>query len=339
MIERFISNDLSLRRWRSFKSQRRSVIAGVAFLICFFFSATAELWSNSKPFVIHYNGKTHFPIFSRIHPSNFGQDTAALTDYRAIELGKGDWDLWPLIEWDPYESNKEVFSYPSPPSRDNLLGTDNQGRDVLARILYGMRYGVAYAFATWALTCLIGICLGGAMGFFGGKIDLIGQRVEEVISSIPTLFILIILVSIFKPSLPILVVISAAFGWILFSTYIRAEFLKNRKRDFVEVARAMGASNSRLIFKHILPNSLIPIITLSPFVIAAYITGLASLDYLGLGLPPPTPSWGELLDQAKQYVTIAWWLAVYPASALFLSLILLSLVGDGLRVAFDPRKS
>jgi len=135
------------------------------------------------------------------------------------------------------------------------------------------------------------------------------------------------------------VLITAVFGWILFSVYIRAEFLKNRKRDFVEVARAMGASNTRLIFKHILPNSLVPLFTLSPFIIAGHITGLASLDYLGLGLPPPTPSWGELLDQAKQYVTIAWWLAVYPASALFLSLVLLSLVGDGLRVAFDPRKS
>lgn len=339
MIERYIKNDLSLRRWRTFKSQKRSVFGALAFLLVFFMSATAEIWSNSKPLVLHYQGQTHFPIFIRVHPSVFGQNSAALTAYRDIKLQDGDWDIWPIIKWDPYESNQSVTSYPSPPSAENWLGTDNQGRDVLARILYGMRYGVAYAFSTWALTCLIGICLGGAMGFFGGTLDLIGQRVEEVISSIPTLFILIILVSIFKPSLPVLVLISALFGWILFSTYIRAEFLKNRKRDFVEVARAMGASNRRLIFKHILPNSLVPIITLSPFVIASYITGLASLDYLGLGLPPPTPSWGELLDQAQQYVTIAWWLAVYPASALFLSLILLSMVGDGLRVAFDPRKT
>jgi len=339
MIERYLKNELSRRRWRAFKSQRRSVLAAVVFVLAFAFSATAEVWSNSKPLVLHYAGETYFPVFQRVHPSVFHQDTAAITDYRALRLGEGDWDLWPLNEWDPYEINNALSSYPAPPSASNWLGTDNQGRDVFARILYGMRYGVAYAFATWALTCLIGVVLGGAMGFFGGALDLIGQRVEEVISSVPTLFILIILVSIFKPSLGMLVLISALFGWIIFSVYVRAEFLKNRKKDFVEVARALGASNKRLIFKHILPNSLVPLITLSPFVIASYITGLASLDYLGLGLPPPTPSWGELLDQAQQYVTIAWWLAVYPASALFLSLILLSLVGDGMRVAFDPRRS
>lgn len=339
MIERFIKNDLSLRRWRSFKSQRRSTYSALIFLTLFFFSVTAEFWSNSKPLILHKNGSTYFPIVKRVHPSVFGQEGTLVTDFRKLELKDGDWALWPVNKWDPYESNIEVVRYPSPPTSSNWLGTDDRGRDVFARILYGMRYGVYYAFATWIITVTLGVCFGGAMGFFGGKLDLVGQRVEEVLSSIPTLFILIILVSIFKPSLMILVLISAVFEWILFSIYTRAEFLKNRKRDFVEVARAMGASNSRLIFKHILPNSLVPLITLSPFVIASYITGLASLDYLGLGLPPPTPSWGELLDQAKQYVTIAWWLAVYPAAALFFTLILLSLVGDGLRVAFDPRKS
>lgn len=339
MIERFIKNDLSLRRWRSFKSQKRSVYSAFAFLVLLFFSVTAEFWSNSKPIIMHMNGKTFFPVIETVHPTEFGQESSLVTDYRKLEFKDGDWAVWPINKWDPYETNLTVEKYPAPPSSENWMGTDDRGRDVFARILYGMRYGVFYAFATWALCVFLGVCFGGAMGFFGGAIDLIGQRVEEVLSSIPVLFILIILVSIFKPSLWVLVLISAMFGWILFSIYIRAEFLKNRKRDFVEVARAMGASNSRLIFKHILPNSLVPLITLSPFVIASYVTGLASLDYLGLGLPPPTPSWGELLDQAKQYVTIAWWLAVYPAAALFFSLILLSLVGDGLRVAFDPRKS
>lgn len=339
MIERFIKNDLSLRRWRSFKKQRLSVYAGVFFTILFLASITAEVWSNSKPIVLHTQGSTYFPIFKPVHPSVFGQDSSLVTDYRKLELKDSDWVIWPINRWDPYESNISVDRFPSAPSGDNWMGTDDRGRDVFARILYGMRYGVFYAFATWALIAVVGICLGGAMGYFGGTVDLIGQRVEEVITSIPTLFILIILVSIFKPSLWVLVLISAVFGWINFSGYIRGEFLKNRKRDFVEVARAMGGSSARLIFVHILPNSLIPIITLSPFVIANYITGLAALDYLGLGLPPPTPSWGELLDQAQQYVTIAWWLAVYPGLALFLTLVLLSLVGDGLRVAFDPRRS
>ena len=174
------------------------------------------------------------------------------------------------------------------------------------------------------------------MGYLGGKVDLIGQRCVEVFSTIPQFFLLLILISIFTPNLFMLVVISSVFGWIGISYYVRAEFLKIRKREFVEAARSMGLSDGMIIFRHILPNSLTPVITLSPFVISTQIVALASLDYLGFGLPVPTPSWGELLAQAQKHFTVAWWLAVYPSAALFLTLTLLNLIGEGIRDAMDP---
>jgi microcin C transport system permease protein len=261
-----------------------------------------------------------------------------VTDYRGLELGAEDWAIWPVISWDPYESNQKVSSYPSRPTVDNWLGTDDRGRDVLSRILYGFRYSMAYAVLVWFLSFALGIAIGGGMGYFGGRVDFWGQRVVEIFSTVPQFFLLIIIISIFSPTLLLLVVLSSIFGWISISYYVRGEFLKNRKMDFVEAARSLGAGPSRIIFRHVLPNSLGPVLTFSPFVIAANMTALASLDYLGFGLAPPTPSWGELLSQAQKYFTIAWWLAVYPAGALFGTLVLLSLIGDGVRRTFDPKR-
>ncbi len=219
------------------------------------------------------------------------------------------------------------------------MGTDDSGRDVFSRILYGFRYSMVFALLVWLLSFAAGITIGGAMGYFGGRIDLFGQRVVEVLSTVPQFFLLIIIVSIFMPSMTLLVVLSSLFGWITISYYVRGEFLKNRKMDFVDAAKALGGSHARVIFKHILPNSMGPVLTFSPFVIASNVVALASLDYLGFGLPPPTPSWGELLNQAQKHFSIAWWLAVYPSLALFLTLVALSLVGDGIKDALDPRRS
>jgi microcin C transport system permease protein len=178
--------------------------------------------------------------------------------------------------------------------------------------------------------------LGGTMGFFGGKIDFIGQRIVEVLSTVPQFFLLIILISIFSPTLFMLIIITCGFAWIGISYYVRGEFLKNRNKEYVEAAKSLGASNFSIIFKHILPNSLTPIITFAPFTIAAEIVGLAGLDYLGFGLQVPTPSWGELLAQAHKNYSIAWWLALYPSLALFTVLTLLNLIGQGVRDAMDP---
>jgi microcin C transport system permease protein len=258
-------------------------------------------------------------------------------DYRTLVIEGSDWAIWPIISWDPYESNTNVSSFPSPPSRENIFGTDDRGRDVAARLLYGFRESMKYSIAVFLLSYLLGITIGALMGYFGGIVDLLGQRFLEIWESMPVFMLLLTLITIFKPDLMMFVLISSAFGWMGISVYVRAEFLKLRHREFVEAGRAIGASNARLIFRHILPNSLGPVLTFAPFVISGGISSLAVLDYLGFGLQPPTPSWGELLSQAKSNFTIAWWLATYPSAALFFSLLLLSLIGDAIRDAFDPR--
>lgn len=340
MIEKYlIKNELTLKRWKRFKRRRTAVVglAGLAVLI--FLSLTAELWANNKPILFKFQGELYAPVYSTYHPSTFGQE-GFVTDYRALtqNLSEDDWALWPPVRWDAFESNNDVESYPAPPSDQNLFGTDDRGRDILTRLLYGFRYSFGYAFITWFLSYLIGIVAGAIMGFFGGRVDLFGQRVVEVFSTLPYLLLLIILVSIFGASLTLLVVISSFLGWMPISYYVRAEFLKLRNREYVEATRSMGGGRTRMIFKHILPNGLGPVITFTPFVVSGAIASLAALDYLGFGLPAPTPSWGELLQQAQKNFTTAWWLAVFPSLALFISLVVMNLIGEGVRDAMDPRK-
>lgn len=339
MIERLIKNDDTLKKWRRFKSYRLAVLSAWLIGVALFFSFTAEFWANSKPLYLKYRGENYYPVLVNYHPTEFGETKTMVTDYRTLEIdkAKGDWMLWPIIPWDPFESNKEVVSYPSEPSSDNWMGTDDRGRDILTRLLYGLRYSITFAFLVWVLTFFVGTVLGGLMGYFGGRTDFWGQRIVEVLSTVPQFFLLIIIISIFQPTLILLVILSSLFGWISISYYVRGEYLKNRKKEFVEAARALGAGHARIFFRHLLPNSLSPIITFSPFVIAGNITALASLDYLGFGLTPPTPSWGELLNQAQKHFTEGWWLAAYPSLALFLTLTMLSLVGEGVRDAMDPK--
>ena len=339
MIERFIKNDLTLRRYRRFKAKRPAMVAFWVLGFALFFSFTAEFWANSKPIYLHYRGEIFLPVLFDYHPSRFGREDELQIDYRSLDLSASDSAVWPLVSWNPYESNTKVSEFPSPPSRENLFGTDDRGRDVAARLLYGFRESMKYSLAVFLLSYLLGIIIGALMGYFGGLVDLLGQRFLEIWESMPVFMLLLTLITIFKPNLLLFVLISSAFGWMGISVYVRAEFLKLRHREFVEAGRAIGAGNARLIFRHILPNSLGPVLTFAPFVISGGISSLAVLDYLGFGLQPPTPSWGELLSQAKSNFTIAWWLATYPSAALFLSLLLLSLIGDAIRDAFDPRAS
>lgn len=338
MIEKWIKNDLTLKRWRRFKSLKRCMASVWIFVFLLFLSVTAEFWANNKPLIMSYQGTIYVPVLKTYHPSVFGIEGAMVTDYRALDLSGDNWALWPLVEWNPYESNRDVVSYPAPPSGVNIMGTDDRGRDVMARLIYGFRYSIGFALLVWFFSYIVGTFVGSVMGFFGGKMDLIGQRVVEVFESMPVLLMLITLISIFGANLRLLVIFSVIFGWMMISIYIRAEFLKLRKREFVEAARAQGLGRLRTMLKHVLPNALSPIITFSPFTIAASIYSLAALDYLGLGLPPPTPSWGELLQQAQNYFTIAWWLAVFPSLAMVLTLTVLTIIGEGVRDAFDPRK-
>jgi microcin C transport system permease protein len=340
MIEKLIKNEDTLKKWKRFKANRLAVISSWLVGVALFFSFTAEFWANSKPLYLKYNNKSYFPVVKNYHPSEFGLESSMVTDYREMKLmsERGDFAFWPIVRWDPFESNKVVEVYPSNPSKDNWMGTDDRGRDILTRLLYGLRYSISFAFMVWILTFVAGTVLGGLMGYFGGRVDFWGQRVVEVLSTVPQFFLLIIIISIFQPTLFLLVILSSLFGWISISYYVRGEYLKNRKKEFVEAARALGAGHMRIFFKHLLPNSLSPIITFSPFVIAGNITALASLDYLGFGLTPPTPSWGELLNQAQKHFTEGWWLALYPSLALFLTLTMLSLIGEGVRDAMDPKE-
>lgn len=338
MIEKWIRNEISLKRWRRFKTQRRAVIATWTILTLSFFSLTAEFWANSKPIVMKYRGEIYFPVAKRYHPSVFGVTGESITNYRALQLSEDDWVKWPLVHWDPFENNSKVDTFPSPPSTDNWFGTDDRGRDVLTRLLYGFRYSMGYAVLTWISCSIVGMILGAFMGYAGGWPDLLGQRVIEIMESMPQLLLLITIISIFQASLWLLILFTTIFGWIGVSLYFRGEFLKLRKREFIEAAHALGSSRAKVIFGHILPNSLTPWITMSPFMISGGISGLAALDFLGFGLPAPTPSWGELLDQAYKNFTIAWWLAVFPSAALFVTLVMSNLIGEAIRDAMDPRK-
>lgn len=339
MIERFIKNELTLKRIRRFKTVRRAVWSVWVFLFLIFLSATAEFWANNKPIVMNYEGSIYFPVVKTYHPSVFGKP-GFVTNYRQFDFKKeGNWAIWPPVKWNPFESNRKLASYPAPPSDINLMGTDDRGRDVLSRLIYGFRYSIGFAVLVWFFSYVVGIILGGAMGFFGGRIDLYGQRVVEIFESLPALLMLLTLIAMLGASLELLVTFSVILGWMRISAYMRAEFLKLRKRDFVDAGRALGVGTWRILGKHILPNAMGPIITFSPVEIAGGIYTLAILDYLGLGLPPPTPSWGELLQQAQNYFSIAWWLAVFPSLAIIISLTSLTFIGEGVREAYDPRKS
>jgi microcin C transport system permease protein len=336
---RLIRNELTLKRYRRFKRNRLAVFSTWVVLLLFFLSMTAEFWANSKPIAMKYHGKTYVPLFFNYHPTLFDRDDIAVMDYRSLEFKDGDWAAWPLIQWDPYESNTTVESYPAPPSKYNLMGTDDRGRDVLTRLLYGLRYSFVFALGAWISAYLLGVVIGSISGFFGGKVDIIGMRLVEIIQTMPTTLILITIISIFSPNLFILIIFLALFDWTKIATYMRAQFLQLRKREYIEAARALGASNNKIIFGHILPNALTPIVTFSPFDIALNISTLAFLDYLGLGLQAPTPSWGELLDQAQKYITTAEWLVWYPSAALVLTLTLLINIGLAVRDAFDSKSS
>lgn len=336
---RFITNELTLKRYRRFKRNKLAVFSSWMILALLFFSFTAEFWANSKPHVMKYQGEIYFPLVKEYHPTVFGREDIYVMDYRSLEFKEGDWAVWPLVQWDPFESNTTVESYPAAPTRFNPMGTDDRGRDVLTRLLYGLRYSFIFALGAWICSYLVGITIGSITGYYGGKIDLIGMRSVEIIQTMPTTLILITIISIFTPNLLVLVLFLALFDWTKMALYMRAQFLQLRKREYVEAAKALGSSDKRVIFKHILPNAITPVVTFSPFDIAANISVLSFLDYLGLGLRAPTPSWGELLQQAQKYFTTAEWLVWYPSAALIMTLTLLINIGLAVRDAFDSKSA
>jgi len=332
------------RAWQRFRRNRLGYWSLVVFCVLVVLSLGAELLSNDRPLVVRYEGKTYFPIVRDYPETVFGGDFQTPTDYldpfiRERLSKDGNWALYPLNPYGPKTLNYFAKSpNPSAPTRDNWLGTDDRGRDLLAQLIYGFRVSVLFALALTAVGVVLGVITGAIQGYFGGKTDLAFQRFIEIWGSMPELYLLIIFSAIFAPSISLLLILLSLFGWMGLSDYVRAEFLRNRQLDYVKAARALGVSNLDIIRRHILPNSMTPVVTFLPFRMSAAILALTSLDFLGLGVPPGTPSLGELLNQGKGSID-AWWISLSTFMVLVVTLLLLTFMGDALRDALDPRKA
>ncbi|MCK5640634.1 MAG: ABC transporter permease [Gammaproteobacteria bacterium] len=333
----------SRRAWRRFKSNRRGYISLWVFSILFVLSLFAEVLCNDKPVLLHYEGEYYFPIAVSYAETTFGGDFDTETDYldpyiRDRLISGDNWAIYPLNPY-RYDTINYFSDAPNPaaPSAENLLGTDDRGRDVLARLIYGFRLSVLFALVLTVIGTTFGILAGALQGYFGGRLDLFSQRVIEVWSSMPELYLLIIFASIFNPSVLLLIVLLSLFGWMGLADYVRAEFLRGRNMDYVTAARALGVSNRSIMLQHLLPNAMTPVITFLPFRISGAILALTSLDFLGLGVPPETPSLGELLAQGKENIE-AWWLSISTFIVLVGTLMLLIFIGEALREALDPRR-
>ena len=333
---------LNRRRLAIFRSSRRGMISLVVFGLLFFVSLFADLLANNKPILIRYDGAFYSPILRDYPETTFGGEFPTNAVYSDEELQKlihdKGWILWPPI---PYsydtvlkgDGRKALL----PPSWEHLLGTDDQARDVLARLIYGFRISVLFGFALTLLSAVIGIVAGAVQGYFGGMVDLLMQRFLEIWSSMPTLYLLIILASFIQPGFWVLLGIMLLFSWMSLVGLVRAEFLRGRNFDYVRAARALGMLDVRIMFRHILPNAMTASLTFLPFILAGSVTTLTSLDFLGFGLPVGSPSLGELLLQGKNNLT-APWLAFTGFFIIALMLSLLVFIGEAVRDAFNPRK-
>ena len=342
--ERAASDSPGARAWRRLRRNRLGFGSLLLFSALVLISLLAEVVSNDRPLVVRYESTFYFPIFKDYPEKTFGGDFETATDYldpfirNKLSTGSN----WAVYAPNPY--GPKTLNYfakepnPSRPTRDNWLGTDDRGRDLLAQLLYGFRVSVLFAFALTFTGVVLGVLSGAVQGYFGGKTDLAFQRFMEIWGSMPELYLLIIFSAVFAPSISLLLVLLSLFGWLGLSDYVRAEFLRNRQLDYVRAARAMGLSSWQIITRHVLPNSMTPVVTFLPFRMSAAILALTSLDFLGLGVPPGTPSLGELLSQGKNSID-AWWISLSTFVVLVTTLLLLTFMGDALRDALDPRKS
>lgn len=331
------------RAWLRFKRNRRGYISLWIFGIAFAISLVAEVISNDRPLLVRYQGDFYLPLLKDYPEKTFGGDFETPTDFLDpfIEESIRSGDNWAIYPPNRYSFKTLNYFAPSPnpaaPSGVNWLGTDDRGRDVFARLLYGFRVSVLFGLALTFIGVVLGVIMGAIQGYFAGRTDLVMQRFIEIWGSVPELYLLIILASVFEPGLLILLVILSLFGWMGLSDYVRAEFLRNRSLEYVTAARALGLTNFQIIWRHVLPNSLTPVIAFLPFRMSAAILALTSLDFLGLGVPSSTPSLGELLAQGKANLD-AWWISLSTFGVLVVLLMLLIFVGEALRDALDTRR-
>lgn len=334
---------LNRRRLASFRANRRGYWSLMIFLTIFIVCLFADVLANDKPIFVQYDGHWYFPIVKEYPETTFGGDFDVDTDfydpYIEGKIAKHGYAVWPII---PFSYDTIDFdmrqALPAPPSTRHWLGTDDLGRDVLARLIYGFRISVLFGLALTVISSVIGIAAGAVQGYFGGWVDLTFQRVIEIWSGLPQLFILIILASLFAPGFWTLLFILVLFSWMSLTGLVRAEFLRARNFEYVRAARALGLGNLRIMYRHVLPNAMVATITFLPFVLNGSIVALTSLDFLGLGMPPGSPSLGELLSQGKNNLQ-APWLGITAFFAIALMLSLLIFIGEAVRDAFDPRKT
>ncbi|MBN1980539.1 MAG: ABC transporter permease subunit [Chitinivibrionales bacterium] len=352
-----LSDSLLKKRWKKFRTLKRSYFSLLFLIVLYILSFLSPLLINNKALVVYYHKKIHFPAFGDLgYPyfslfttfysaEYFGMEGESEAHYRVLhkkfreEKIPGQWLIMPPYQYHPNEHllNEITGKPPTRPDRVHWLGTDNRGRDVFARLMYGFNISMTFAIIVTLFGYFIGVIIGGVQGFFGGRFDIYFQRFIEVFASLPFLYIIMIAVSLVQPSFMLLTVLMIVLSsWIGISYYIRSEFYREKAKDYIAAAISMGASTPRVMFKHILPNSLTPIITLAPFSIISGIYALVGLDYLGFGLAPPTPSWGELAQQGVEEIRY-WWLIVAPIISLFITLLTVSFIGEGVREAFDPK--
>jgi microcin C transport system permease protein len=334
---------LTRRRLSQFRANARGFFSFWIFLALFFVCLGADLVANDKPLLVMFKNEVYIPILYIYPETVFGGEFETEADYRDSFvrdlIQKDGWMIWPLIPFSYDTINYELTQpAPSPPSSVNWLGTDDQGRDVLARVIYGFRLSVLFGLILTLVSSAIGVVVGAFQGYFGGWLDLITQRVIEVWSSLPSLYILIIFASLFVPGFWTLLFILLLFSWVSLVDVVRAEFLRARNFDYVRAAKALGVGHLTIMVRHVLPNAMVATLTLMPFILTGSITALTSLDFLGLGLPPGNPSLGELLAQGKNNLQ-APWLGITAFLTLALMLSLLTFIGEAVRDAFDPRKT
>lgn len=334
---------VSLRRIEAFQRNQRAVLSFKIFLIVFCLSLFSELICNDKPLILKYNNQLYFPVLNSYADADFGGDFPTPADYKdkylLENIEKDGWIVWPVL---PFSFNTVDYELdvptPAVPSRQHWLGTDDEGRDIVARILYGIRLSVIFAFLLTLISSAIGIAAGAVQGYFGGKTDLFMQRILEIWEALPQLFVLIIVASIFTPTFFSLLFILIFFSWMSLTGVVRAEFLRARNLEFVLAAKALGVSNWRIIYRHILPNAIIATITFVPFIMSGAIVSLTALDFLGFGLPYDYPSLGDLVRQGKDNLQ-APWIGISIFIVLSSLLTLLIFIGEGVRDAFDARKN
>jgi microcin C transport system permease protein len=336
----------TIKQWRRFRSIKRGYYSLVVIALLLLASLFSELLVNNRALVVKYQGDYYFPTYSAfLAGSTFGLPYDYETNYRELkrvfaERSTEDWVLLPPVPFSPYENDFRADAFPPfPPSlaTAHYLGTDVAGRDVVARLVYGFRLAMAFAVILLICNYVVGIAIGCAMGYWGGTFDLLFQRLIEVWSNVPFLYVIMIVASVVVPTFWTLVVAMVVFGWMTMTWYMRTVTYKEKARDYVAAARALGASNGRIIFRHILPNTISIIVTFIPFSIAGGVTALTALDYLGFGLPPPTPSWGELLAQGTSNLQ-APWIVTSVVVAMTVVLLMVAYIGEAIREAFDPKQ-